>query len=206
MNTLSRFARAALASSVLIAGLLALGCARQDTSATTSQQTSTTPEPTPMGGMADLSDANIAAIVVAYNDEEIAHAQLAKEKATGAEVKQFAATMITDHSAVNKKAMTLATRLNLTPEQDDASRKLAADGSAFRQGLTSQSGADFDRSYIANEVALHDQVLNLIDSTLIPSADNAELKTLLEETRPAVQAHLQHARQIQEQLASSTSH
>ena len=203
MSIRSLPARAALVA--LAAALCAFGCARQESSATL-EQASTDPTGTDQGNLAggELSDANIAAIVVTYNNEEIEHAKLAQERATNAEVKQFARTMITDHNAVNQKANALATQLNLTPMESDASRKLSTDGNLFRTNLQTQSGAEFDRSYIANEVALHEQVLNQIDQQLIPQSDNADLRRLLQETRPAVEAHLMHARQIQTQLAGGT--
>ncbi|MEO6024598.1 MAG: DUF4142 domain-containing protein, partial [Burkholderiales bacterium] len=51
-----------------------------------------------------------------------------------------------------------------------------------------------------NEVAYHQQVIDAIDKTLIPSAQNAELKALLVKVRPAFVAHLEHAKQIQTSL------
>ena len=49
-------------------------------------------------------------------------------------------------------------------------------------------------------MAYHQAVLDAIDKTLIPNAKNAELKALLEQTRPAIAAHLDHAKQIQASL------
>ena len=37
----------------------------------------------------------------------------------------------------------------------------------------------------------------VIDKTLIPSSKNAELKALLTKVRPAIAAHLQHAKSLQ---------
>ena len=48
--------------------------------------------------------------------------------------------------------------------------------------------------------ALLQQVLEALDKTLIPSAQNAELKALLVAVRPAFVAHLDHARHIQASL------
>ena len=45
-----------------------------------------------------------------------------------------------------------------------------------------------------------EQLLEAIDKTLIPSAQNAELKALLVAVRPAFVAHLDHARHIQATL------
>jgi putative membrane protein len=39
-----------------------------------------------------------------------------------------------------------------------------------------------------------------MDKTLIPSAQNAELKALLVKVRPAFVAHLDHAKQLQSTL------
>ncbi len=39
--------------------------------------------------------------------------------------------------------------------------------------------------YIANEVTYHQMVLDAIDNTLIPNAQNAELRALLEQSRPS---------------------
>ena len=58
-------------------------------------------------------------------------------------------------------------------------------------------GAAFDKAYIAQEVTYHEAVLAAVDKTLIPSAQNAELKALLVKVRPAFVAHLEHAKQVQ---------
>jgi putative membrane protein len=49
-------------------------------------------------------------------------------------------------------------------------------------------------------VTYHQQVLDAIDKVLIPNAKNGELKALIEKVRPAIEAHLQHAQQIQSKL------
>ena len=69
-------------------------------------------------------------------------------------------------------------------------------------------GADFDRAYIAHEITMHQNVLNTLDQTLIPNAQNAELKALLQKVRPLIESHLQMAQQIQTSLgtASTTTH
>jgi len=46
-------------------------------------------------------------------------------------------------------------------------------------------------------VAYHQAVLDALDKTLIPNAQNAELKALLEKVRPAFVAHLDMAKKIQ---------
>ncbi|HEX2079499.1 MAG TPA: DUF4142 domain-containing protein [Longimicrobium sp.] len=151
-----------------------------------------------------VTDPQIADIVVAANEVDIAAGELARTRATDAEVKAFAEKMVTDHSGVNRAASDLVGRLGVTPERSATSDQLRQGGEQSRTALQGQSGAAFDRAYIDHEVTYHQAVLDAIDQTLIPSATSGELKALLQQTRPAVEAHLQHARQIQARLGGSS--
>jgi len=154
------------------------------------------------GQAAGPTDPQIAAIVVTANQVDINAGKLAKSKAENKEVKAFASQMVTDHTGVNKAATALVTRLKVTPEENATSRSLKSGGEANLAHLKTLKGAAFDRAYIDNEVTYHQGVLDAIDHTLIPSAKNAELKALLVKVRPAFEAHLVHAKQIQSTLRS----
>jgi putative membrane protein len=154
------------------------------------------------GQGAGPTDPQIAAIVVTANQVDIDAGKLAKSKAENKEVKAFASQMVTDHAGVNKSATALVTRLKVTPEENATSRSLKSGGEANIEHLKTLTGAAFDRAYIDNEVTYHQSVLDAIDHTLIPSAKNAELKALLVKVRPAFEAHLVHAKQIQSTLRS----
>ena len=187
----------------LVAMGVALGaCGGGDEAETADVAGDTAVVTTDAGAAEGPTDPQIAAIAVAANNVDIAAGQLATEKGSDAEVKSFGQQMVTDHTAVNTQATELVGRLNVTPEENPTSQQLTSDGEATRQRLSGLSGAEFDRAYIDNEVTYHQTVLDAIDQTLIPSADNAELKALLEQVRPAVAAHLDHARQIQTRLAA----
>ena len=149
---------------------------------------------------ASLSDAEIAAIVVAANAIDVRYGEIARERATDERVREFAETMIRDHTAVNESAGELVSRLGVTPQPNDVSRSLEASAADTREMLLETSGAAFDRSYIANEVAYHRTVLDALDNLLVPNAANAELKTTLVGVRPAFEAHLRHAESLQQSL------
>ncbi len=152
-----------------------------------------------------LTDPQIAAIVVAANQVDIDAGNLALKKSKNEEVKKFAQQMVTDHTAVNKAAVDLVTKLNVTPEESDASKGLTSGGAETRAKLEQLDGDAFDRAYVDNEVAYHKAVIAVLDSQLIPSASNAELKSTLVGVKPAFDAHLQHAEQIQATLAGTGS-
>jgi putative membrane protein len=149
------------------------------------------------------SDAEIAHIVVTANQVDVDAGELAKQKAHDAEVKGFAERMVVDHTAVNQKAAALAKKLSLTPKDNPTSQSLAKEGRENLASLQKLSGSSFDKAYIDHEVAYHQQVLDAIDQVLEPNAKNAELAALIKDVRPAIAAHLEHAKQIQVRLAGS---
>ncbi len=181
-----------------IVGVFALGCADAETEDEGAvQDTAAQTAPAATGGP---SDAEIAHIVVTANTIDVDAGRLAKEKSQNQQVITFADRMITDHTAVNEQASQLAGRLNLTPADNSTSQSLKTSADQTLERLRAATGAEFDRAYADNEVAFHQQVLDAIDSTLIPNAQNADLKALLQQTRPAIAAHLEMARSLQSSL------
>jgi putative membrane protein len=112
--------------------------------------------------------------------------------------------MITDHSGVNKSATELVNKLHVTPQDNPTSQSLNAGGEQNIAKLKSLQDAAFDKAYVGHEVAYHQQVIDALDNTLIPSAQNKELKALLINVRPAFVAHLEHAKQLQTSLAKKS--
>jgi putative membrane protein len=146
------------------------------------------------------TDPQIAAIVVAANQVDIDAGKLAQSKTKDPAVKGFAQQMITDHTGVNKSATDLVKKLNVKPEPNDSSKGLIADGQKKQKELKKLNGAEFDKAYVDHEVAYHQSVLDTIDKTLIPNAQNAELKDLITKVRPNIAAHLEHAKQLSASL------
>lgn len=140
-----------------------------------------------------VSDAQIAQIVVTANTIDIENGQIALKQTKTSSVDEFANLMIKDHTAVNNNATALVTKLGVKPEPSDTSKSLRDAADKEQAKLKGLKGAEFDRAYLENEVAYHKQVIAALDSTLIPNAQNAELKKTLVDVRPAFQAHLDHA-------------
>jgi putative membrane protein len=153
---------------------------------------------------AEPTDAQIAAIVVTANQVDIDAGKLAQSNAVSKEVRDFGQRMVVDHSAVNKSATELVTKLKVTPEPNDTSKRLQQDGDSNLASLRKLNGSAFDKAYVDHEVAYHQTVLDALDKTLIPNAKNAELKALLVKVRPAFVAHLEHAKQLRRSLDTSS--
>lgn len=146
------------------------------------------------------NDAQIAAIVVTANQVDVDAGKLAEGKTRSKTVKAFAQQMVTDHSGVNKMAVELVTRLKVKPQDNPTAQGLQKGGDDNLARLRQLDGSAFDKAYVAQEVTYHQAVLDALDQLLIPSASNAELKALLLKVRPAIDAHLQHARHLLAEL------
>jgi len=146
------------------------------------------------------TDPQIAHIAYTAGQIDIAAAKQALSKASNKDVKTFAQDMVRDHEAVNKQALDLVKKLNVTPQDNDTSKTLSKNAADKLAELAKLNGAAFDKAYIANEVAYHKAVDSALETTLIPSANNAELKSLLQTGLKIFQGHEQHAEHVASEL------
>lgn len=105
--------------------------------------------------------------------------------------------MTNDHNAVINQASALVKKLNVTPKENSVSQKLLADAEVAKKSLRAKSGKEFNKAYIDNEVTYHKAVIGAVEGLLIPEAENAELKALLQNVVPALKTHLEHAEMVQ---------
>ena len=146
-----------------------------------------------------LDDATIVAIFDAANTADRETGALAAEKAKDPRVKELGQMFARDHQQVRQQGRDLAKKLGVTPTPP-ADDKSAKDHAAALASLKSKSDAEFDRAFLAHEVAYHAAVIDAVTKTLLPAIQNAELKALVEKVAPAFQAHLAAAKNLQTQL------
>ena len=147
-------------------------------------------------GAAKLTDPQIAHIAYTAGQLDIEAAKQTLAKSKNKEVRDFAQDMMRDHTEVNKQALALVEKLKVTPEDNDTSRALTKQAAAKRDELSKLNGVAYDKAYVANEVAYHKTVNGALESTLIPSASNAELKSLLQTGLKIFQGDEQHAEHV----------
>ncbi|HKR66973.1 MAG TPA: DUF4142 domain-containing protein, partial [Thermoanaerobaculia bacterium] len=147
-----------------------------------------------MAGAIPASD--IAGIVVTANDGEIQQGQAASSRATSADVRAFAQMMVTDHTNALATARDAFSRQGVTPGENETTRALKDNTPRTITNLATYTGAAYDRKYMQVQVDLHQWLLSALDTALIPSAPNAEMRSLLQTQRMAVAQHLDRARTI----------
>jgi len=151
------------------------------------------------GGTADrvqLNDNQIIQILVTANSGEISAAEIAKPRLKVAAAVSFAETMITDHGTAQQQVLALASTKQLAPEKSTISDELDAGAAALLAKLSATPTAMLDSVYMQSQVKMHQEVLALIDTELMPSASDADLKALLTTLRTSVAAHLAQAQTV----------
>jgi len=140
-----------------------------------------------------MNDLEIAHTAYTAGTLDIRYAHLALAVSETPEVRQFAETMIRDHSAVNEAAVALVETLEVTPEDNPLSQALVEGAAAKRAELMDLEGHAFDCAYASNELAYHQLVNQTVEETFIPAVTVPELKALLADALVTFKAHEGHA-------------
>lgn len=146
------------------------------------------------------TDPEIAHIAYTADNIDIKTAELAVKTSKNQAVQDFAKDMIRDHEAVNKQALALLAKLKVKPEDNATSQALVKQADATQAHLATLKGDAFDKAYVDNEVAYHHAVNTALETTLIPAAQNPELKDLLSTGLQIFKGHEEHARMVAGEL------
>lgn len=130
---------------------------------------------------------------------EIQAGQLAQQKAKSADVKAFGKMMATDHTALTNEMKPLVAKAGLAPPTALDERR-----QGFIDNLKAASAQDFDKTYIDQQVAAHDEALSLMQG-YAKNGDNAGLKAAAAKAAPKVQAHLDRAKALQAKLSGGSA-
>jgi putative membrane protein len=149
-----------------------------------------------------LTDPQIAGVMVTANSGEVDAGFVADSRTRTAAVRTFANMMIADHTMANQALVTVLDAQNLLAADSPARRALQIQASQTLSDLWAAPAAGFDLAYADSQIAMHMMVLSLLDSTLIPQATNAALKTALMSARATVAAHLAEAQALRAALTA----
>ena len=188
------------AMAIVLVGASALSACAQ------SKQDGMHPRPaTPSAGQSakiNLSDSNIVALLAAANQSDIEGGQLAETKADSREVRSYGTRMISDHGSMLRESNQLAKQLMITPIQPAQGQHMLSEHKQSMETLKKKSGEQFDRAYIDHEIQMHQKVIGLVEKAT-QEADNPRLRMLLEQSRPALQDHLEQAQNVKRSLVAS---
>lgn len=155
----------------------------------------------PLRAQADLNDLEMAHVAVTASDIDIAYAHLALAFSGNPAVREFAETMIRDHTAVNGQVADLAKRLGVQAQDNALSQQLREEAERKKQELSRLRGAAFDRAYMENEARYHQSVNGVVADAFIPNIENAEVKRAFEGALAIFRGHQEHAESLRQRLS-----
>lgn len=136
------------------------------------------------------------------NTTEIQLSTLASQKASSASVRQIARKLAADHTKNRQQVRALAQKLNVNLTSSQGGGVPAADSAAIPADLQGKSGREFDKAFVQHEIDDHQSNIEKIESQILPSLQNEQIKAYLQKTVTEMQGHLSSLHQVQQQLGS----
>lgn len=185
----------------------------QGTRVTKESAGSVAPTPAPAAALAPLppnpadspeamfADPRIAATASRSNFSEIEPSRLALTQASMPAVRQYAQMMVDEHTALESQMRAMLAAKNVTPVDNGFSLQLYRNLPPTLEMLRARTGLAFDESFMAHMVTSHMTTLHTLDTSLIPEANDPEMKAMLQNVvRPKVAAHLEQAKALHHQV------
>jgi putative membrane protein len=173
-------------------------------SAVTNAEVNATPSANPASTDISTTDVtkapNFVTLVAASDMFEVQSSKIALQRSTDAGVKRFAQMMIEAHTKTTAKLKSLiAGESDLSPPT-----ALPSDLQAKLDTLGSVSPADFDKTYLDDQVDGHQSTLNVMQR-YAKDGDQEPLKQFAADTAPIVQQHLDKAKALRDALDKSSA-
>lgn len=129
---------------------------------------------------------------------EVELGRIAQQKASNADVKEFGAKMVTDHSKANDELKSIASGKGITlPTEEKVKQK--------HQGMIAKleklEGAAFDKAYMADMVKDHDKDVAAFEREAKGGRDT-EWKAFAEKTLPTLKEHQKLAKEVNAKVAT----
>ena len=153
---------------------------------------------TPITGQLNKRDQDFVTKAAQGGLAEVAAAQIAVNKSSRDDVKQFAQRMIDDHTKGNDQLTQLVGQSAQVPTEPDSSQQRQIDT------LNKTSGAQFDHVYLRQQIKDHKAVIDAFQHES-QRGQNPELKQFASMQLPTLQDHLQQAQSLAGQGMPSAS-
>ena len=126
---------------------------------------------------------------------EVQLGQLAQTRASRAEVREFGAMMVRDHTKAAEELKTAASATGQPPAPEETN----TDHKRLHDKLADLKGNDFDREYINAMVDEHEEAVRELENKS-ESSDSTQVKQWAAKTLPDVRQHLERARQLEQTI------
>jgi len=129
---------------------------------------------------------------------EVEAGKLAQSKGNSTAVKDFGAMMVKDHTEANAQLQSIAASQGVELPGSSSAMQMAS-----KAKLELLTGDTFDKAYIRNQVAAHEQTVSLLKKE-IASGSDAQAKAFATQVLPTIRGHLKKIRDIAAQAGITT--
>ena len=147
--------------------------------------------------MAAMPASQYLAAAGASDKFEITEGRLAQSMGQSSKVKSFGAEMIADHTKSTQMLMAAAHKAGMTP----SAPMLTAAQQQMVSTLKATHGADFDRTYVQQQMQSHEQAL-ATHQAYAQGGSNAMIASAAKKIVPVVQKHIDQLQTMSSGLAS----
>jgi putative membrane protein len=149
---------------------------------------------------ADFSDSQIAGAINASNEHCVGIGKSAQKSAKDPKVVAYADLMVKEHERINDEFAALLTKVNVKSEVSATSLGMQTELARDLATLGLLSGSSFDKKYVHQQTMFENHFIELLDSSLIPSAKNPEIKTYLQKIRAEHEKFLAQGQALQAEI------
>lgn len=194
-----------MSAAVAVCGLLSSPAAAQygddesrpGTSGTQTPATPSTQERTDESKSTPRSDRSFIQKAADDSVAEVKLGELASEKASNTQVKQFAQRMVRDHGKAKDQLQPIASAQQVRIEEN-----LEPEHQRVHDRLSNLSGEAFDRAYMDYMVEDHQKAVKLFQQHS-QSASDPQVKQFASSQLPILQEHLREAQRLQREVGGA---
>lgn len=130
-------------------------------------------------------------------ESEVALGQLAQEKASNPDVRQFGQTLVQDHTQADSQLMQIAQEKNVKIDQDNEKDR------TYKR-LSKMSGSDFDREFVDHEVDDHEKDIKMFEKEA-QNAKDPDVRQFASTVLPKLREHLAMAQRLQNSIVPTSN-
>ena len=144
-------------------------------------------------------DQQFATKAAADNMAELELARVAQQRASGDEVKDYAATLLEDHQKAGEELKKISEEQKLTLPSE-----LPPEAEKAKEELSALSGDAFDRAYVEQMITDHEKAVQLFEEEAA-KGQNEALKQFASSKVQTLRMHLDRARQLEREMGEQTT-
>jgi len=151
-----------------------------------------------------LNDANLLALMGVMNSRQIAAAEIELSTWHSDTIRDFALSMVREHSAIQRSIDSVATTLKLAPVMPALAQVIAIDMQRQIDSIHAYGGRALDRAYVRQAVSGHETMAKYA-ALLAAAAERPEVQSVLSTASTRIAAQVNRAKAFDASLTQADS-